>query len=256
MARPGDLLRAAQDDPVAAGAARPEDDARADASQAVTALYRSHALGLTRLAFIMLGDRQAAEDVVQEAFWGLYRAWNRLPDHGNVHGYLRVSVLNGCRSALRRAKRIPRPLAVPAAASAEAEALAGEEQRATVAALRRLRPGSARPSSCVTSPTSLNTRRRWPWASAAAPSNRRPPGPWPRWAGSSGRTSERAGRPAPPGPAGRVRADHPGQPGGPAPPRAGRGISLAGCGAGTQDVERGRGWPGPGRWPPRPRSSP
>jgi RNA polymerase sigma-70 factor (sigma-E family) len=140
MARPGDLLRAAQDDPVAAGAARPEDDARADAGQAVTALYRSHALGLTRLAFIMLGDRQAAEDVVQEAFCGLYRAWNRLPDHGNVHGYLRVSVLNGCRSALRRAKRIPRPLAVPAVASAEAEALAGEEQRATVAALRRLPP--------------------------------------------------------------------------------------------------------------------
>ena len=33
----------------------PEDDARADASQAVTALYQS-ALGLTRLAFIMLGD--------------------------------------------------------------------------------------------------------------------------------------------------------------------------------------------------------
>src|ERR1700733_13135009 len=140
MARPGDLLRAAQEDPVAAGAARPEGDARADAGQAGPALYRSHALGLPRLAFIILGDRQAAEDVVQEAFCGLYRAWDRLPDHGNVHGYLRVSVLNGCRSALRRSRRIPRPLTVPAAASAEAEALAGEEQRATVAALRRLPP--------------------------------------------------------------------------------------------------------------------
>ena len=140
MARPGDLFRAAQDDPDAAGAARPVDDGEAGASLAVTALYRGHALGLTRLAFIMLGDRQAAEDVVQEAFYGLYRAWNRLPDHGNVHGYLRVSVLNGCRSALRRSRRVPRALAVPAAASAEAEALAGEEQRATVAALRRLPP--------------------------------------------------------------------------------------------------------------------
>jgi RNA polymerase sigma-70 factor (sigma-E family) len=88
----------------------------------------------------MLGDRQAAEDVVQEAFCGLYRAWGRLPDHENVLGYLRVSVLNGCRSALRRARRMPRPLAVPPAASAEAAVLVGEERRAAVAALRRLPP--------------------------------------------------------------------------------------------------------------------
>jgi RNA polymerase sigma-70 factor (sigma-E family) len=110
------------------------------AARAVTALYAEHALGLTRLAFIMLGDRFAAEDVVQEAFCGLYRAWDRLPSHDNVVGYLRVSVVNGCRSVIRRARRAPRPLAVPNAASAEADALRGEEQRATVAALRRLPP--------------------------------------------------------------------------------------------------------------------
>jgi RNA polymerase sigma-70 factor (sigma-E family) len=108
--------------------------------QAVTGLYAEHALGLIRLAFIMLGDRFAAEDVVQEAFCGLYRAWDRLPDHDNVVGYLRVSVLNGCRSALRRARRTPRVAAVPYAASAEADALGGEERRAAVAALRRLPP--------------------------------------------------------------------------------------------------------------------
>src|ERR1700722_9361244 len=125
MARPGDLFRAAQADPDAAGAARPVDDGEAEASHAVTALYRNHALGLTRLAFVMLGDRQAAEDVVQEAFCGLYRAWDRLPDPSNVHGYLRGSVLKGCRAAVRRSGRVPRPLAVPVAASAEAEALAG-----------------------------------------------------------------------------------------------------------------------------------
>jgi RNA polymerase sigma-70 factor (sigma-E family) len=111
-----------------------------DASQAVTAIYQKHALGMTRLAFIMLGDRQAAEDVVQEAFCGLYRAWNRMSDHANAVGYLRSSVLNGSRSVMRRAKRPPRPLAVPAAASAEAAVLAGEEQRETLAALRRLPP--------------------------------------------------------------------------------------------------------------------
>ena len=79
----------------------------ADASHAVTALYRTHALGLTRLAFVMLGDRPAAEDVVQEAFCGLYRSWDRLHDRDKSLAYLRVSVLNGCRSALRRRKRTP-----------------------------------------------------------------------------------------------------------------------------------------------------
>jgi DNA-directed RNA polymerase specialized sigma24 family protein len=75
--------------------------AEPDAGEAVAALYRSHALGLTRLAFLMLGDRHSAEDVVQEAFCGLYWAWDRLPEHSNVLAYLRVSVLNGCRSAVR-----------------------------------------------------------------------------------------------------------------------------------------------------------
>ena len=110
------------------------------ATREVTSLYEAHALGLTRLAFVMLGDRHAAEDVVQEAFCGLFRAWDRLPDGSNVLGYLRVSVLNGCRTVLRRQKRDPRVLAVPAAPSAEAAALMGEEQRAAVAALRRLPP--------------------------------------------------------------------------------------------------------------------
>jgi len=54
-------------------ASRPGPSATRDgqAESAVTALYQAHALGLTRLAHIMLGDKASAEDVVQEAFWGL-----------------------------------------------------------------------------------------------------------------------------------------------------------------------------------------
>ncbi len=125
-------------------AAHPQEDTgRAEASRAthaVTTLYQGHALGLTRLAFIILGDRQAAEDVVQEAFCGLFRAWDRLPDDSNVLGYLRVSVVNGCRTVIRRNKRAPRSLAVPPVPSAEASVLVGDEHRAAVAALRRLPP--------------------------------------------------------------------------------------------------------------------
>ena len=49
-----------------------------DPSLAVTALYHEHALSLIRVAHIMLGNRAAAEDVVQDAFCGLYRRWGHL----------------------------------------------------------------------------------------------------------------------------------------------------------------------------------
>ena len=62
-------------------------------AEAVTALYRAHALGLIRLAVVMLGDRPAAEDAVQEAFCGLYRRWHHLSDTGKALSYVRSSVI-------------------------------------------------------------------------------------------------------------------------------------------------------------------
>jgi RNA polymerase sigma factor (sigma-70 family) len=75
------------------------------ASRQVTDLYEAHALSLARLALVMLGDAAAAEDVVQDAFLGLYRRWDRLADPAAAQSYLRTSVLNGCRTALRRRAR-------------------------------------------------------------------------------------------------------------------------------------------------------
>jgi DNA-directed RNA polymerase specialized sigma24 family protein len=77
-----------------------------DATAAVTALYAEHALGLVRLAVVMTGDRGAAEDIVQEAFLGLYRRWDQLADTTAPLAYVRVSVVNGCRTALRRRSRL------------------------------------------------------------------------------------------------------------------------------------------------------
>ena len=68
----------------------------------MTALYQAHALGLVRLAFIMVGDAGCAEDVVQDAFFGLYRRWDSLADSSSALAYVRSSVLNGCRTVLRR----------------------------------------------------------------------------------------------------------------------------------------------------------
>jgi RNA polymerase sigma-70 factor (sigma-E family) len=114
-------------------------DAGAGAGAAVTALYQASALSLIRLAYIMLGDLQSAEDVVQEAFCGLYRRWDRLQDHSGALYYVRASVLNGCRSALRRRAVRRRVLAhQPAADSAEAVVLSGEEREEVIRALGRL----------------------------------------------------------------------------------------------------------------------
>ena len=108
-------------------------------AEAVTALYRAHALGLVRLAVVMLGDRPAAEDVVQEAFCGLYRRWYSLSDTGNALSYVRSSVINGCRTVLRRRRRQSDGLAgEPPGESAESAALISEEHRQVLAAIRRL----------------------------------------------------------------------------------------------------------------------
>jgi RNA polymerase sigma-70 factor (sigma-E family) len=119
-----------------------------DAVAAVTAVYNAQALTLVRMAHVMLGDRGRAEDVVQEAFYGLYRRWAHLSDPDKALLYVRSAVLNGCRTALRPARR--REIAagmsaglLPGSAadgSGEAAALASERRQAVLSALRALPP--------------------------------------------------------------------------------------------------------------------
>jgi RNA polymerase sigma-70 factor (sigma-E family) len=129
------LSRAARERAAAGDAGR----AAASAEAAVGALYQASALGLIRLAYVMLGDRPSAEDVVQEASCGLYRRWDRLADTDSATYYVRASVLNGCRSVLRhravRRRKLPH---LPPAASAETIALSGQEREEVIRALARL----------------------------------------------------------------------------------------------------------------------
>lgn len=120
-----------------------------DAGESVAALYQDQAPGLTRLAMARLHDRAAAEDVVQEAFCGLYRRWPYLAETASAPAYLRASVLNGCRSVQRgRARGRVTPLTestplggnVLLAPSAESTVLAREERRVVRAGLRALPP--------------------------------------------------------------------------------------------------------------------
>ncbi|MEV8638297.1 SigE family RNA polymerase sigma factor [Streptosporangium sp. NPDC051023] len=109
-------------------------------AETVSGLYAEHALGLTRLALVILGDRESAEDVVQEAFLGLHRRFGGLRDPAKALVYLRSAVLNNARSVLRR-RRLPSWFAgtyEPPVWSAESVAMLGDERRAVLEALRRL----------------------------------------------------------------------------------------------------------------------
>jgi RNA polymerase sigma-70 factor (sigma-E family) len=109
------------------------------AAAAVGALYQASAVSLIRLAYVMLGDRPSAEDVVQEAFCGLYRRWDRLAEADSAQYYVRASVLNGCRSVLRRRAARRRGVAYELpAVSAEAVVLSGEEREEVIRAVGRL----------------------------------------------------------------------------------------------------------------------
>jgi RNA polymerase sigma-70 factor (sigma-E family) len=117
------------------------DPVGSGAAAAVTALYEEHAIGLIRLAVVMLGDRPSAEDAVQDAFCALYRRWDKLTDQDKALAYVRSSVLNTCRSMLRRRMRASRrnPLEVLVDVwSAESAVLLAEEHREVIEALGRL----------------------------------------------------------------------------------------------------------------------
>jgi RNA polymerase sigma-70 factor (sigma-E family) len=135
---PGEERRTGRD-PVA------NSEAVAEQAAAVAALYQASALGMIRLAYVMIGDLSGAEDIVQDAFCGLYRRWQHLDNPDKALSYVRSSALNACRSALRR-KRPELSGEAPASDldrllvqwSGEEAAITEERRRAVMAALRTL----------------------------------------------------------------------------------------------------------------------
>jgi RNA polymerase sigma factor (sigma-70 family) len=81
-------------------------------AELVDLAFRRHYAVLLRLAVVMVGDREAAEDAVQDAFVSLHRNLASLRDPEAAEAYLRSAVLNRCRSWVRRraTQRAKRPL--------------------------------------------------------------------------------------------------------------------------------------------------
>jgi RNA polymerase sigma-70 factor (sigma-E family) len=113
-----------------------------DADEAVTRLFTAHYRPLVRLATLLLRDPGMAEEIVQDSYVALHTHWRRLHDTDKALAYLRQSVVNRSRSALRRRVVADRYAATarPAndAPSAEAGALGLLEHATVMAALRAL----------------------------------------------------------------------------------------------------------------------
>ncbi len=67
-------------------------------------LYRQHAAGAVRLAFLLTGDRALAEDLVQDAFVRLVGLFRDLRNPDAFEWYLRRTVVNLARSHFRHVR--------------------------------------------------------------------------------------------------------------------------------------------------------
>ena len=67
-------------------------------------LYREHFPALMRVAYLLTGSNETAEDAVQDTF---IRCRTKLADLDHPRSYLRAALVNECRSMHRRSHREP-----------------------------------------------------------------------------------------------------------------------------------------------------
>jgi RNA polymerase sigma-70 factor (sigma-E family) len=111
-----------------------------EVDQLITDLFRLEASNLVRLARFFVDDRDAAEDLVQEAFIRLARAAGRVRDRDRIPAYLRSIVLNLARDHNRRGlvSLRHRPAAEPEGPSLEELVAVRADHQRVIDALRDL----------------------------------------------------------------------------------------------------------------------
>jgi RNA polymerase sigma-70 factor (sigma-E family) len=109
---------------------------------AVSAVFDAQHDQLVRLARLLGADADA-EDVVAEAFYELYRRWDRLRDPSSAAAYVRSAVCNLARMRLRHLQVVRRHASLPSpdpdsVGSAESQVLLQEEHQEVIDALATL----------------------------------------------------------------------------------------------------------------------
>jgi RNA polymerase sigma-70 factor (sigma-E family) len=113
-------------------------EAGSDTGQEIAAIYGTQYRSLVRLAVLLVGDLGIAEEVVQDSFIAIAGARRQLRDHDKALSYLRQSVVNRSRSALRR--RMLAELSTRAVQAAGQEAITPRDCVPVISALRTLPP--------------------------------------------------------------------------------------------------------------------
>jgi RNA polymerase sigma-70 factor (sigma-E family) len=112
--------------------ARPPSDA--DYTELVVASWPA----LYRTAYLLLGDRAEAEDLVQTALAKTYASWGRVRDLDAAHGYARTTLVNTASSWFRKKSwRNERPTEVLPEAGHEPDP---SDRPAVIGALAQLPP--------------------------------------------------------------------------------------------------------------------
>ena len=107
----------------------------------LAAAYDAYASGLYRHALMILGDRAAAEDAVQEVFAKLAANGRRILEIASRNGYLRSAVRNECYRMLRRRHSWAEgPESATILEAADDRAVDREQKQAVERAIRSLPP--------------------------------------------------------------------------------------------------------------------
>ena len=110
-----------------------------DVDALVVSMFRQEASSLVRLARLFVDDRNAAEDLVQEAFIRLARSAHKLRDLEKAPAYLRSIVLNLARDSNRRGLvSLRHHLPSDDQASVDDQITLREDQQRVIEALREL----------------------------------------------------------------------------------------------------------------------
>jgi RNA polymerase sigma-70 factor (sigma-E family) len=89
---------------MSAAAIRPPEPAVREeiVSIAFDEVYRRESVAMVRLAVLLVGRQDQAEEIVQDAFAQLFERWDDVERPG---AYLRTCVVNGCRRVHRRRRQ-------------------------------------------------------------------------------------------------------------------------------------------------------
>ncbi|MEV4134473.1 SigE family RNA polymerase sigma factor [Dactylosporangium sp. NPDC049742] len=75
---------------------------RAEQEHEYVEYVRARIPRLHHVAYLILGDRDRADDAVQNALTVLYRRWNRISDVSNLDAYVHTMVVRACLADRRR----------------------------------------------------------------------------------------------------------------------------------------------------------